>query len=190
MDQPSSLDTFVEACKPLAAQKDHRAIAAIMRELFADHTEFAESVPDFGEVEVSDRGWKLGGEHICYQSDELTVMVLGTLPGVIQPPHDHAMHAIIGVFEGCEEQRFWTRTTDDGVASSAGRMLEAGEVMVLGERAIHAISSPEGRAARAIHVYFGDIYDIDRSVFHPETLEEFPFESDRYDDFCRPASSD
>ena len=41
---------------------------------------------------------------------------------------------------------------------------------MLGERAIHAISSPEHSPARAIHVYLGDIYDIDRSVFDPDTL--------------------
>jgi len=114
------------------------------------------------------------------------VMVIGTLPGVIQPPHNHEMVAMIGVFEGCEEHRLWART-DDGIESVAGRLLEAGEVMVLGEQAIHAISSPEHQDARAIHVYLGNISDVDRSVFDPEKIEEHPFESDRYDAFCRPA---
>ena len=189
MQQPASLDAFVEACQPLALTRDHEAVASLMGELIADDETFAASVPAFGELAPSERGWVLGGEHLCYQSDELTVMVLDTLPGVSQPPHDHSMNAIIGVFEGCEEQRFWGRTPN-GVTSTTGRMLEAGDVMVLGERAIHAISSPEGRAARALHVYFGNIYDVERSLFHPETLEEFPYDSDRYDDFCRPVPSD
>jgi len=111
-------------------------------------------------------------------------MVLDTLPGVLQPPHDHTMHAIIGVFEGCEDQRFFSRTTD-GIAPATGRRLEAGDVMVLGERAVHAISSPQGRQARAIHVYFGNIYDVDRSIFDPESLEEFEMTEARYDEFCR-----
>ena len=135
-------------------------------------------------VAASERGWRLGGEHVCHQSDELTVMVLDTLPGVLQPPHDHAMHAIIGVFEGCEEQRFFARG-DDGVTPAAGRTLEAGDVIVLGERAIHAISSPPGRAARAIHVYFGDIYAVERSLFDPDSLEPHPYSGERYDEFCR-----
>ena len=96
------------------------------------------------------------------------------------------MIAMIGVFEGCEEQRFWART-DDGIEQAAGRMLETGEVVTLGERAIHAISAPAHAPARAIHVYLGNISDIDRSIFHPDTLEEFPFEEDRYDEFCRTA---
>ena len=101
-----------------------------------------------------------------HRSDDLTIMVLDTLPGVLQPAHDHAMNAFIGVFEGCEEQRFWARTAT-GVESATGRLLEAGEVVALGERAIHAISAPAGVRARAVHVYLGDIYDVERSVFDP-----------------------
>ena len=124
---------------------------------------------------------------MCHQTDELTVMVLDTLPGVLQPPHDHSMNAIIGVFEGCEEQRFYARS-DRGVTPAAERTLEAGDVIVLGERAIHAIGSPPGHPARAIHVYLGDIYAVDRSLFHPDTLEVHTYDGDRYDDFCRPAA--
>ncbi len=185
MIMPDALDSFVAACVPLASDRDHNAVSALLEDLIADHTSFAASVPQFPELEPSSRGWTLGGEHICHQSDELTVIVLDTLPGVLQPPHDHSMHAIIGVFEGREDQRFFSRA-DDGLRPAAGRSLEAGDVIVLGERAVHAISSPEGQAARAIHVYFGDIYDVERSLFHPETLEEHPYSGDLYDEFCRP----
>ena len=186
MKTPDSLDAFVEACIPLAEALDHQEVARLLGELISDHTDFAASVPVFGDLEPSPLGWTLGGEHICHQSDQLTVMVLDTLPGVLQPPHDHAMNAIIGVFEGCEEQRFFART-DDGIVPAAGRNLEAGDVIVLGERAIHAISAPPDRAARAIHVYFGDIYAVDRSLFHPESLEPQPYTAEAYDQFCRPA---
>lgn len=186
MHTPPALDAFVDACVPLARARDHDAVAGLLRELI-DVEGFAASVPAFGDVETSERGWTLGGEHVCHQTTELTVMVLDTLPGVMQPPHDHEMRAIIGVFEGAEEQRFFARATD-GATPTPGRTLEARDVMVLGERAIHAISSPEGRAARAIHVYFGDIYDVERSLFHPETLEPHPYSGDLYDEFCRPAT--
>lgn len=183
MDTPRELDAFVEACIPLAATKSHPAVNQLLQALVAD-PDFAASVAPFEEVETSERGWTLGGEHVCYQTDELTVMVLDTLPGVLQPPHDHAMHAIIGVFEGCEDQRFFART-DAGVTAAAGRSLEAGDVVVLGEQSIHAISSPTGRAARAVHVYFGDIYAVERSLFHPDTLQPHPYTAERYDEFCR-----
>jgi predicted metal-dependent enzyme (double-stranded beta helix superfamily) len=184
MDTPRPLDEFVDHCGRLAPSGDHDGIAALLRELVSDPAEFGASVPPLAG-EPSARGWQLGGEHVCHRSDDLTVMVLDTLPGVAQPPHEHLMNAIIGVFDGCEEQRFFRRT-DEGIAPASGRSLEAGEVMVLGERAIHAISAPEGRTARAIHVYLGDIYRVERSLFHPESLAEFAYTADLYDEFCRP----
>lgn len=185
MKTPTALDTFVEACIPLAAAHDHQEVARRLGELIADHEAFAASVPSFDDPAPSPLGWTLGGEHVCHQTDELTVIVLDTLSGVLQPPHDHAMNAIIGVFEGCEEQRFYTRTAS-GVVPTTERALEAGDVIVLGEGAIHAIHAPAGRAARAIHVYFGDICAVERSLFDPDSLEARPYSSDGYDELCRP----
>ena len=189
MENTPVLEQLVERCnQAIAGDRAREDISTVMQALFEDPETLAATIPRFrdDEIATSPRGFRLGGEHICHQSADLTIMVLDTLPGVIQPPHDHNMIAMIGVFEGCEEQRFWART-DDGIEPVAGRLLEAGEVMVLGERAIHAISAPEHQDARAIHVYLGNISEVDRSVFDPETLEEHPFESDRYDAFCRPA---
>jgi len=187
LQPPAALEAFVEACIELAPANDHASVSELLGELIADHETFAATVAPFEEAEPSPCGWRLGGEHVLHHSDDLTVMVLETLPGVRQPPHDHGMQAIIGVFEGCEEQRFFARS-DRGVAVAAERNLEPGDVIVLGERAIHAISSPTGRAARALHVYFGNIYDVERSLFHPDTLEPHPYTSELYDEFCRPAA--
>lgn len=184
MQIPSALDRFVEQCIPLAVKRDHEAVSRLLGELIGDHAAFAASIPAFTNVDVSPRGWTLGGEQVVHQTETLTVMILGTLPGVLQPPHNHEMHAIIGVFEGREDQRFYAQSRE-GVSETAGRAVEAGEVMVLGERAIHAISSPAGQAARAIHVYFGDIYAVARSLFHPDTLVPHEYTADRYDEFCR-----
>jgi len=181
---PETLVAFAAACVPLAIERDHESVSRLLADLIAEPG-FAESVPAFADVAPSALGFRLGGEHVVHQSDSLTVMVLDTLPGVVQPPHDHEMHAVIGVFEGCEDQRFFARTAD-GVMPASTHSLEAGDVVVLGERAIHAISSPTGRAARAVHVYFGDIYGVERSLFHPETLEPHPYTGERYDEFCRP----
>ena len=189
METVPVLEQLVERCrKAVAGTSPREEISAVMHALFEDPATLAASIPRFSddEVETSPNGFRLGGEHVAHRSEDLTVMVLDTLPGVIQPPHDHSMTAMIGVFEGCEEQRFWARG-DDGITPAAGRMLEAGEVVVLRERAIHAISSPAHAPARAIHVYLGDIYDVDRSIFDPDTLEEHPMTDDRYDAFCRPA---
>ena len=188
METPAVLETFVTDCKAaLCTESPRSTIYRHMEELFADPVALAAAIPRFADDEVveSERGWRLGGEHIVYGDDDLTIMVLDTLPGVRQPPHDHNMHAFIGVFEGCEAQRFWLRTSH-GAVPAAGRNLTAGEFMLLGTGAIHAISAPADNPARAIHVYLGDIYDVDRSVFDPVTLAEYPMSPDRYDQFCQP----
>ncbi|MDG1368414.1 MAG: hypothetical protein P8I99_02655 [Acidimicrobiales bacterium] len=189
METMPVLEQLTARCKQaVAGDRAREDISAVMNALFEDPATLAATIPRFrdDEVATSPRGFRLGGEHICYQSSDLTVMVLDTLPGVLQPPHDHNMVALIGVFEGCEEQRFWARA-EGGITPAAGRMLEAGEVVVLGERAIHAISAPAHTPARAIHVYLGNIDGVDRSVFDPDTLEEHPMSSERYDGYCRPA---
>jgi len=185
---PPVLEDFATACKnALATETPRGTIYQLMQQLMADPVALASQVPAFtaSDVEVSPAGWRLGGEHIVCRQEDLTIMVLDTLPGVLQPPHDHGMNAFIGVFEGCEEQRFWRRTST-GVQPAAGQELGAGDMIALGVRAIHAISSPSSETARAVHVYLGDIYDIDRSVFDPDTLVEHPMTSERYDEFCQP----
>jgi len=187
MQTPSVLEELVTTCKAaLDSDSPHQTIHAAMVELFADPAALADQIPAFtdDEVATSPRGFRLGGEHVAHQTDDLTVMVLDTLPGVLQPAHDHSMNVVIGVFEGIEDQRFWART-DDGIAPAAGRSLEPGDVIPLGARAIHAISAPEGKAARAIHVYLGNIYDVERSLFDPASLEEHPFTAARYDEYCQ-----
>ncbi len=191
MQTPPVLEELVATCKAaLDDDSPHNTIHAAMRELFVDPVALAAQVPRFAEdeIETSPRGFRLGGEHVAHRDEHLTVMVLDTLPGTIQPPHEHNMNVVIGVFEGAEEQRFWART-ENGIAPAAGRTLETGDVMPLGVRGIHAISAPAGRPARAIHVYLGDIYSVERSVFDPETLEEHLFTGERYDEFCQVAES-
>ncbi|MEM7287855.1 MAG: hypothetical protein AAF480_16000 [Actinomycetota bacterium] len=185
MEMPPIIDDFVASCRSVVAEGDstRSRLADLVADLVGDHRSLAAVVPAFTEIPTSPRGWQLGGEFVCHRDDDLTVMVLDTLPGIAQPPHDHAMTAIIGVFQGCEDQRFWGRTPD-GIEPAAGRALAAGEAVTLGERAIHAISAAH-EPARAVHVYLGDIYAADRSIFDPDTLVEHPMSDDRYDAFCR-----
>ncbi|NCG36351.1 MAG: hypothetical protein GWP48_02330 [Actinobacteria bacterium] len=187
MQTPAVIEELINTCKTaLGAESPANAINTAMRDLFADPAALAAQVPHFSdeEIETSACGFRLGGEHVAHHDEHLTILVLDTLPGSIQPPHDHNMNVVIGVFEGAEKQRFWTRT-DDGIAPTAGRVLEPGDVMALGARGIHAISAPVGQPARAIHVYLGDIFGAQRSVFNPETLVEYPMTDDRYDEFCQ-----
>ena len=184
---PPVLEDLVDTCKlSVACDSPHSMILDAMRHLFADPAALASQIPRFTEAEVEPtaRGWLVGGEHLLHRDQDLTIMLIDTLPGVVQPPHEHNVDVFIGVFEGCEEQRFWKRT-DDGIVSTPGQSLKAGDILSLGVQAVHAISAPRDQHARAVHVYLGDVYDVARSVFHPESLLEHRYTSDRYDEFCR-----
>lgn len=183
------LASFLDDCRAARESDDPRGrLTGLMKDLVADPAATAAAIPilDDQPIDTSPDGLELGRELRLYEDDELTILVLETFPGVVQPPHDHRMTAIIGVFDGIEDQRFFA-SGDDGPQSTPGKSLVAGDTVVLGPKSIHAISSPEGQMARAIHVYMGRIYGGTRTLFHPDTLKPEPFELDAYYRYCRRA---
>ena len=96
----------------------------------------------------------LGRDRTLFEDETATVTIVETEPGHLQPPHDHAMCAVIGVFEGGERNRFYRRT--GGRARLATRrVVRPAEVIALRERTVHAISAEPGETCRALHVYLG-----------------------------------
>ena len=161
------LDAFVADCRAAAAGPDARQqVVALMKDLVADPSELAGSVPPMASYDSTPSGDRLGGDVVLFEDETVTIVLVDTLPGVLQPPHDHLMTAIIGMFEGCEKQRFFARTAN-GVTPTPGRDLGPGEVVVIGTDGIHAISTDD-ELARGVHVYLGSLSTVKRSIFHPE----------------------
>jgi predicted metal-dependent enzyme (double-stranded beta helix superfamily) len=50
----------------------------------------------------------------------------------------------------------------------------AGDVLVLGDDAIHAVANSRRELAVALHVYGGDFFTVERSEWDPATYEERP----------------
>jgi predicted metal-dependent enzyme (double-stranded beta helix superfamily) len=50
--------------------------------------------------------------------------------------------------------------------------LPAGEVLVLGDDAIHSVANSQKDFAAALHVYGGDFFSVERSEWDIETHEE------------------
>ncbi|MBV8559149.1 MAG: hypothetical protein JO050_00150, partial [Acidimicrobiia bacterium] len=75
---------------------------------------------------------------------------------------------------------FFRRNPDQPttVASSGGKELREGDVLVLGKDAIHGVANPLDRITGAIHVYGGDFVDQPRSQWGPGPLEERPYDLD------------
>ena len=121
-----------------------------------------------------------GGLQVLLNTPDLTVINIVWAPGMELFPHDHRMWAAIGIYTGTEDNAFFRREAADrhGLTESGGKVLTTGDVMVLGDDAIHSVTNPGDRLTGAIHVYGGDFVHEPRSQWGPGPREERPFDLD------------
>jgi predicted metal-dependent enzyme (double-stranded beta helix superfamily) len=119
-----------------------------------------------------------GGLNILYRSPDLTILDVVWAPGMRLYPHDHRMWAAIGIYAGQEDNTFFRRSDDNhrSLTESGGKEVRIGEVLLLGDDAIHAVANPLSRLTAAIHVYGGDFVDQPRSQWGPGPLTERPYD--------------
>ena len=119
-----------------------------------------------------------GGLNVLYNAPDLTVMHLVWAPGMRLYPHDHRMWAAIGIYGGQEDNAFYRRSGPESrfLDETGGRTLVGGDVLLLGDDTIHAVTNPLGRLTGAIHVYGGDFINQPRSQWGPGPEEERPFD--------------
>jgi len=104
---------------------------------------------------------------------ELTVIKVVWAPGMTIPPHDHRMWAAIGIYAGQEDNALYRRS-GTSIEQSGGRRLEEGDVVLLGDDAIHSVTNPRAGLTGAIHVYGGDFFGVARSEWPPPDFVERP----------------
>jgi predicted metal-dependent enzyme (double-stranded beta helix superfamily) len=105
-----------------------------------------------------------------HRSETLTVLGVALAPGTLTVPHDHGMWAVIGIYEGREDNTFYRRAGGE-LEESNRRQLVAGEAMLLGAEVIHAIRNPLASQTLGLHVYGGDLFGRARSMWSPEGAE-------------------
>lgn len=164
------IDDFVAACVAAGAETEpRRAVRDLLDRTLSDRGPVADA---FAPTE--------GGLSLLHQSPDLTVLHVVWAPGMRLYPHDHRMWAAIGIYTGQEDNAFYRRSGPDrrGLDESGGRQIAEGDVLVLGDDAIHAVSNPLGRLTGAIHVYGGDFVNEPRSQWGPGPMEERPYDLD------------
>ena len=117
-----------------------------------------------------------GGLDLLLHRPDITVIDAVWAPGMRLMPHDHRMWAVIAIYQGAEDNEFFRRGTDGALVGTGGRRLDVGDVVVLGESTIHAVSNPERAITGAIHVYGGDFVNRARSQWGPGDLVERPYD--------------
>jgi predicted metal-dependent enzyme (double-stranded beta helix superfamily) len=149
-------------------------------EALSEHTPFlavrdvlAQLVSEGSDLEQALGPVSRGGITTLHKAADLTVLHVAWTPGMTLYPHEHRMWAVIGMYGGQEDNAFFRRG-DGGLQPAGGRALPAGEVLVLGDDAIHSVANSRKEFAVALHVYGGDFFSVERSEWDPETHEERP----------------
>lgn len=164
------LERFLADLKA-ARERDetHKEAAAVMREAFAEP-----------EAISAHFGPPSGGcVNKLHHSEDLTVLQVIWPAGFHTPVHNHRMWAIIGIYDGREDNIFWRRTEEGRVEAAGAKTLSLGDVAPLGPDVIHSVLNPLDRLTSAIHVYGGDFFADGRSEWDPEDLREGPMDVGR-----------
>lgn len=186
-----NLDDFVSACREAAtASTPHLAVRELMQQTVSDPAAISSALAQPEKFDqVGDM--LIGHDRVVFEDESVTVFLVDTVPGHLQPPHDHQMMAVIGVYEGIENNRFFVRdaTTDEGpgLKQISVTSVEPGDVLPIGPDTIHAIGAEGPELCRALHVYLGALSSVSRSLFDPRTGLEEPLDEARYNSLIVPA---
>ena len=154
-----SLQQFIASCR---AAPGVQAVAALMREAVQDPEAISAALA------------ATPGDRVLHQTSQLTVLNVVVPAGYRSPPHDHSIWAIVGIYEGQEDNVFY-RNLGDRLAESERHEVRAPGVLVLGGTTIHAISNPLAKPTRGLHVYGGHLDTAPRSLWDPDTFAQAPF---------------
>ncbi|HZZ35875.1 MAG TPA: hypothetical protein VFE03_09130 [Caulobacteraceae bacterium] len=163
------LDAFIEDCRGAVGAPDGaRRVLGLMREAMRD--------PEALKAAITPLEGKVGAlDAPLFRSDDLVVLNVTLRPGILTIPHDHAMWAVIGIYEGQENNTFYRRA-GPRLEEANRREVTAGEAMLLGADVIHAIENPLTVPTLGLHVYGGDLLAAPRRMWNPHSGEEAPYD--------------
>ncbi|MDG6905468.1 MAG: cysteine dioxygenase family protein [Nitrososphaerota archaeon] len=104
-------------------------------------------------------------------------------PGQTTPIHDHLTWALVGIYEGKENESIYRRydeRRDEKIAKLekvSSKTNTKGHVTVLGEAGIHRVSNDFDTPAFSIHIYGKDIGGVERHSYDPLTGSISTFKS-------------
>lgn len=139
----------------------------------------AQAIGDPNDLLAALESQDLPGMHTVHRASDLTILHVVWGPKMEVPPHDHRMWAVIGVYAGCEVNRFWRRAKDPGLQPMGDATLCAGDAVVLDASVIHSVANPLARCTGSIHVYGGDFFAAERSEWASESAAEARFDPQR-----------
>ena len=124
---------------------------------------------------------------VFYRSTNLTLLKVCFPSGRRTPPHDHGTWATILLLSGEEKNTLYRR--ENGTLRKASEVtLTRGAILPMRGETAHVAECIGSAPAVGLHVYGGDILELPRRMWNPETLEEHPLDWTQYETFARMAS--
>ncbi|MDX1431674.1 MAG: cysteine dioxygenase family protein [Gammaproteobacteria bacterium] len=127
-------------------------------------------------------------EQAFYRSPTLTMLKVRFPVGRRTPPHNHGTWAAILVLSGQEKNTLYRVEPGDRLVRASEIVLEPGAVLPMRAEAAHVAECTGGDDAVGLHVYGGDIVNLPRTMWHPETVEPAPYSPAEYEKLARIAS--
>jgi len=163
------LDQFIADLRSSLAERSRKAMKDMVARAVSDPASLYRRI---GEPNKP-------GAQVLHHAPDLTVINVAWAPQQITLPHNHLLAAVIGMYSGREDNLFWRRVPNPEkyqIEAAGGRALGAGDVTILGDEVIHSVVNPLAKISGAIHVYAGDFFAVERSMWDPESLAEAPYD--------------
>ncbi len=160
---------FVKACQGKAPG----AVKELLTNALRNPTAVAKALAEFGAGTDVNKGAM--GDMLIHRAPDLTILKAAVPPKFKSPPHNHLMWAVIGVYDG-QENNYFYRRIENGLEAASRKQVYQSNVLALGPEVIHAIENPLDRTLFAIHVYGGDLPAAPRRMWNPFTMQEEAFE--------------
>ena len=124
---------------------------------------------------------------VFYRSPALTLLKVCFPAGRRTPPHDHGTWAAILLLSGAEKNTLYRH--DNGKLRKASEVtLTRGAILPMLADTAHVAECIGNTPAIGLHVYGGDILDLPRRMWNPQTLEEHALDWTLYEQFAQAAS--
>jgi predicted metal-dependent enzyme (double-stranded beta helix superfamily) len=124
---------------------------------------------------------------VFYRSPDLTLLKVCFPAGRRTPPHDHGTWATILLLSG-EEKNTLYRVEDGRLRKASEVTIKPGSILGMRADTAHVVECVGNAPTIGLHVYGGDIFELPRRMWHPQTLEEHRLDWTLYENFARIAS--
>jgi len=173
-DLVASFAAAVSRSEPMAAAR------AALEELKNRITEVDEALRYISGVGGNAR-------QVFYRSPDLTLLKVCFPAGRRTPPHDHGTWATILLLSG-EEKNTLYHVEDGRLRRASEVTIKPGSILGLRADTAHVVECVGNATTIGLHVYGGDIFELPRRMWHPQTLEEHRLDWTLYESFARIAS--